>query len=133
MKTRIIIQTPKGQAKKTEKRLRKFILGRKESHKTMVNKLDNKIIWEVEGTPREIQKINKNVCKFDLIMKKILNSKMLKKAVRNKFSKEQEQELREMLQNQTKVEIIKEATAEEILKNKSMWERLKEGFQQKNK
>jgi len=105
MKTKIKITTPKGQAKKTEKRLRVFLLGFKKPDKTTTNKEDTQIVWEVEGTPRKILKVQKNVYRFDNIMKMMFNNKMVKKA-RQKLKPGDEKSLKDMLMNQTKVEII---------------------------
>lgn len=105
MKTKIKITTPKGQAKKTEKKLRIFLLGFKKPDKTTTNEEDDEIIWEVEGTPRKILRVQKNVYRFDNIMKMMLNNKMVKKA-RRKLNPGDEKELKNMLLNQTTVEIL---------------------------
>lgn len=133
MKLKIHIRTPKGQATGTEKKLRPFILGKKKAHQLWVNKDDNQIVWEIEGTVRECLKINKNVARFDFITRKVFDSKMLKKTLRKKLEPGQEEELKDMLLNQTSVEVVKEATAQEMVEaNKTWWEKVKETFTRKN-
>ena len=95
----------KGRAKKTEKKIRPFILGvrKPKVHKVRINKADNKIIWTVEDDVRRINKIHFNVLRFDSIMQRVLGNKMLMKKVKP----EQLKELKDMLMNHTKVEVIK--------------------------
>jgi|TARA_R100000501_G_C2600176_1_gene97480 hypothetical protein len=105
MKLKIKITTIKGRAKKTEKKIRPFILGvrKPKVHKVRINKADNKIIWTVEDDVRRINKIHFNVLRFDSIMQRVLGNKMLMKKVKP----EQLKELKDMLMNHTKVEVIK--------------------------
>jgi len=124
-----MIRTPKGQASKTEKRIRKWIIKNSRLlQETLVNKLDNKIIWRIEGTPKEVLKIQSNAIKFELMMSKLLNTKSVKKAIKKKYSEEEQKQFYNMVNNQTSVEVIKKATVEELTKDKSMWEKLKEKF-----
>ena len=130
MKTKIKITTPKGQAKGTEKKIRKFIIGfKKVKIDTYVNEDDNELYWEIEGKVKDIMKINRNVFYFTEMVKGVLDSKMVKKTLRKKLKKEDEEQLKDMLLNQTSCEIIKEATAEELVEeNKTFWQRMKERF-----
>lgn len=127
MQTKIIIRTPKGHAKKMEKRLRPYLLGKNSPHSIFVNDDDNELVWEVEAEYKRILKINRNVSLFDSILKGAFNSKAVKKAVQKKLSLEDQAQLNDMLFNHTTVEIIKEATAQEIVDaNKSWWQNVKE-------
>ena len=129
MKARIIIKTPKGQASGTEEKLRAFILPGKVNHQVMVNDDDDTIIWEAEGTVKQIMRINKNVAMFDVMIKGIMDNKLVKKAC----EPGQYDQLKEMLANNTRIEIIKEASAEEwVESNKTWWDKIKEGFKKKS-
>lgn len=129
MITRIKIKTPKGQARKTAKKLKWFLLGSGVKHKAYYNKEDNEIYWEIEAPVKKILNINRNVFYFDQMMRGVLDHKLVKRAFREKLTPDQEEELRSMLLNQTQLEIIKEATAQEIIEhNKSFWQRIKETF-----
>jgi len=130
MKTKIKISTPSGQAKGTEKKIKKFIIGfRKVKVNTYVNDEDNELYWEIEGSVRNIMKINKNVFYFTQMIQGVLDNKLMKKTLRKKLKPEQEEQLKNMLLNQTSCEIIKEATAEELNEyGKSFWTRMKDKF-----
>ena len=132
MKVKVQIKTPKGQASKTEYQLRPFLIGRKKKHTVFVNKEDDTIVWEIEGSVRDILKVNKNVACYDLIMKNALNSKVVRKALRQRLSTEAETELKSMLLDQTTVEIIKEASAQELVEhNLTWWQRVQKNFKNK--
>jgi len=132
MITKIIVRTPKGQAKKTEKRIRWFLLGKKGRIKTLntyINDLDNQLVWEIDAQVRDIVRIHKNVLRYSVLIEMILNNKMMKKTLRSKLKPEGEEELKEMLLNQTTVEIMKQATTEELVEfNKTRWQHIKETF-----
>lgn len=108
MRTRILITTPKGQAIKTEKKLRPFILGitRRVKHETFTNKEDNKIMWIVEGGIRQIMKINRNVAMFETTLRMLLTNKMVAGSIK-KLKKEDQKELMIMLKEKTTVDVIK--------------------------
>lgn len=127
MKTRIQIRTPKGHAKKTERKLRPFLLGfHKCTNIVHSNKADDCIIWVVEGDPRTICKISRNVARFDSIVQNLFNNKMVHGAVQ-KLKKDDQIQLKQMLINQTSVEIIKDAEFQELIKDKkTIWQKVKE-------
>ena len=106
MKLKIRITTIKGRARKTEKRIRPFILGvrKPKSHKVRFNKADNQIIWELEDDVRKMMKVKMNVLRFDMIIEKIFSNKLLMKKVKP----DQVKELEDMLKNHTKVEIVEQ-------------------------
>jgi len=133
MKTKIKITTPKGQAKGTEKKIRKFIIGfKKVKVDTYTNDDDNELYWEVEGSVRDILKINRNVFYFTQMIQGVLDNKLMKRTMRKKLSPEDEEQLKNMLLNQTSCEIIKEATAEEMVEGTmSFWDRMKSRFKKK--
>ena len=129
MKIKIRIRTPKGQARKAEKRLRPWLLGLKSRHATYVNEEDNELYWEVEDNVRKCLKIQRNVNLYEQVVKTVLDNKAVKKTLRGKLSDEQEADLKDMLMNQTKVDVLKEASAKEIVDfDKTFWERVKERF-----
>lgn len=127
MQIKVLIKTPKGNAKATEKKIRPFLVKSKEIHETRVNKADNQIVWTIDCTVKRALKIQKNVAYFDTIMKGVMNNKTLKKAVRSKLSDQDEKELNNMLSEQTSVKIIKQADAEELaeINKPGLWERIK--------
>jgi len=134
MKLKIKISTPKGQAKKAEKRIKKLVLGFRGKNRvgfqSFSNKEDSLILWELEGQVRDLMKISKNAMRFNLYITSILNNKLVGRTLRKKLSEDDQEELRRMLQEGTTVEVIKEATAEEIVEgNLTMWERVKRNFQ----
>lgn len=106
MRIRIEIKTPKGQAKSTAGKLRPFILG---FHKTLntvyANKTDDKIIWIVDGEPRSIFAIERNVFLFDKTVKTILTNRTVHKLA--KLSPKDRAELKDMFENHTRIRIIK--------------------------
>jgi|TARA_Y100000310_G_C20369082_1_gene662670 hypothetical protein len=134
MKIRVQITTPKGQARKAQKKLKYFIIGsRKAKIETYVNKEDNELVWEVEGSVKQIMKIQYNVNKFDLMMGMALNNKYVRKKINNHLSKEEVSELDEMLLKQTTCKIIKEATANELVEKDKTWiERVKDNFRKES-
>lgn len=130
MRTKIYITTPIGEAKKTQNKIKPWIIGfKKVKVDYYINDEDSQMVWDIDGNVRDILKINKSVALFDNVLKGIFNNKMVKKTV-NKYLKEDDKvKLQEMLFNQTKVEIIKEATANEIVEsNKTLWDNIKAKF-----
>ena len=54
MKKKIRIKTPKGEATKAQKNIRRFIFGMKKVKvETYVNKEDSEMFWDVEGSVRK--------------------------------------------------------------------------------
>lgn len=115
---KILIRTPKGQAKKAEKKLRLFLLKTRKPSMVYTNDLDNEICWIMEGDPRYLNKLQDSVTKFHLLMNLALNNKLVKMMVRKQLGKQGVDDLYEMLVNQTKVDVIKKATEEELSKDK---------------
>jgi len=133
MITKIMINTPKGHAQDNEVRLRKLIIGVKRKRVTVINNYvnddDSQFIWEIEGSVKDILRINKNVSRFDSVMRNVLDHKLMKRTIRKKLSDEGEAELKELLKDQTTVDIIKNATAEELVEaNITWWQRMKKTY-----
>ena len=132
MRTRILVKTPKGQASKTEKKIRMFILGMQKAHNIYVNEEDTEFVWEIETNVRKTMKIHRNVCRYEQMMKGVLDHKLMKKTLRQKLKPEDEEMLKDMLLKQTEVVIVKNATAEEIVEgNMTWWQRVKTTFKKK--
>jgi|26BtaG_2_1085354.scaffolds.fasta_scaffold15743_3 hypothetical protein len=130
MEVKIIIRTPKGQAKGMEWKLRKVLLGKIKPKEMYVSKDDNELVWVVDAPSRRVTKIIRNVSFFDVTIRNIFENKALKKTLWKKLSAKDLKELEGMLKQQTEVEVIKNATAEEIVdEGKTWWQRLKEKFQ----
>lgn len=108
MEIRIRVKTPKGYASKIEGKIRFFIIGRK-AHKLNIEKdeEDSEIVWVIEGDPRKLNKIIRNVSLYDTIMSKTLDHRITRKAIKKQLDLEGQKELQEMLMNQTTVELIK--------------------------
>lgn len=106
MQLKILITTPEGQAKGTAGKLKAYILGAHAiGQETYVNKNDSQILWIIEcQDSRRAQKITKNVARFDIVMRKTLENKIVRKVAR--LSEEQRKELDEMLLNQTQVSLV---------------------------
>lgn len=108
MEIQIKIKTPKGQATKVEQKIRFFILGNRiQQIKTIGNKEDDTIIWQINADPRKTNKILRNVALYDTIMEKMLTHKRVKKTINKQLDLEGQEELRNMLINQTTVTVIK--------------------------
>lgn len=130
---KVMIKTPKGTATVNEKRVRQFILGTRRSRIKIINKYvdadDSTFIWEIEGPVKDILRIQKNVSRFDMVMRMVLDHKLMKKTLRKKLSEQGEAELKELLNDQTTVEIIKSADAAELVSaNMTFWERVLKTF-----
>ena len=133
MEAKILIKTPKGQAIKTEKKLRKWIVKDKSMiHETYASPEDDQIVWVIRGNIRKVMGVCKRVSIFEWTMKTAFNSGAVRKHLKREgLKKEREMlgEVKEMLTDQTTVEIIKQATAEELDEyGKSWWQRIKERF-----
>lgn len=108
MNIQIRIKTPKGHATKIENKIRFFIIGNKAQRlQTQKNKDDSQIIWNIEGDPRKLNKITRNVALYDTIMSRMLDHKITKKAIKKQLDLKGQAELQDMLMNQTTVEVIK--------------------------
>ena len=107
MQLKVRITTPKGQAKGTQKKLQKFLLGIKKPQKVITNEDDSQIVWIMETDIRSALKIQRNVSFYDKLVEGIFKNRLLAKVVKKKVPKEQQDELEAMLKNQTKIEIIK--------------------------
>lgn len=128
------VRTPKGQASKTNDKIKKLIIGfNKVQATTYINDDDNEIIWEVTGGIKQIFNIQKNVARFDIIMKNIFENKMMKKFGASQLKKDELEELEDMLRNQTTVEIIKEATLQEVNEyNETVLDKVKKSWKKFN-
>ena len=132
MKIKISITTPKGHAKRTDKNMRGFIIGFKKLDKldVYINDEDTEIVWDIEGHPRPLMKIVRNVNLFHVTASKVIESKRVQKGARKKgYTDEQIEQVKDMLESGTKVTVVKEATAQEMVEaNMSWWQRVKEKF-----
>jgi len=130
MEIKISVKTPKGQALGLEKKFRPFIIGsKKKLVNTYVSPDEDEVIWDVEGTVREILKIQNNLARFDQFVRGAMDNKLMRKTMQKTLSKQDAKDLEEMIMNQTEVSTIKRATAEELVEaNKTWWQRTKEKF-----
>ena len=133
MEIKIRIKTPKGNATSIEKKLRTIVIGkRRVKSNVYASADDDEILWEVEGSVRDVKKITRNLTGFDQIVQLIFSRKWVKKMAINKLSPEGQKELRDVLENHTNIEIVKRATANELVEaNKTFWTKLKERFNKK--
>lgn len=133
MEIKIRIRTPKGSARKAEKTIRPFIIGRRK-HDLYISPEENELVWVVNDTPRKCIQIQKNLGLFDQIIKNIFGNKQMQRIVGQQVSKEQQAELKEMLANHTEIEILKEATLQEMQEDKmTLWERIKSKFRKETR
>jgi len=130
MEIKISVKTPKGQALGLEKKFRPFIIGsKKKLLNTWVSPDDDEVIWDVEGSVREILKIQNNLARFDQFVRGAMDNKLMRKTMQKTLSKQDAKDLEEMIMNQTDVSTIKRATAEELVEaGKTWWQRTKEKF-----
>jgi len=128
--TKIRIRTPKGQAKKANKKIRKFIIGfNRVKLDSYVNKADSEIIWSLEGKPRAVMKIIRNVGAFGMVAGKVLGSKTVKRvAKKGGLGVESIEEVKKMFEEGTRIKVIKAATAQEIEDGKTWFDRIKEKY-----
>ena len=108
MKIKVRINTPKGNAMGISKKLRLFLLPIGVSPKTETNEDDSQIVWTIEGDPRKVMKVNRNVAMFDTTIKTIYSGKLFRKAARRAVGEEGLDELDNMLKNHTTCEIMHE-------------------------
>ena len=134
MQLLIKIKTAKGSASTTSNRIKPLILGiHKVKHDIYINDDDDEMVWNVEGSVREVMSIHRNLCRFDSMIKGILNSKLVRMAASKDFTKDQWKELEELLKNKTSVEVVKKASAEELVEaNTTWWQRIKKTFKKQN-
>jgi hypothetical protein len=135
---KIRIRTPEGHAEQNEKRIRSVILGMNRNQVKIINQYVNKdnsmFFWEIEAPVKDCLRIQKNVSRFDTVMKNVFNARIVKRQLRKRggMTPEQEKELQILFDDQTKVDIIKAAKAEEIVEaNKTWWQRMTETFKKK--
>lgn len=135
---KVLIRTPKGFAEKNEKRIRAVIIGKRKKQVKIINKFVNKdndkFIWEIEAPIKDCLRIQKNISRFDVVMKNIFNNRLVKRTMRKQLgmTNDQEEELNVLFDDQTQVDIIKKATAQELDEhNKTWWQRMKETYIQK--
>lgn len=116
MRLKIRIQTPKGQAQATEKKLRGWILGISPHGKveTESNPEDNQIIWTIETDIKHAMSIQRNVIRYDQLISGIFQNKLLQRVIRARVPQAQQKELEDMLKNQTRIEIIKDGVGQEV-------------------
>lgn len=128
MELKIQIKTPKGQAKKTQGKLKKFIVGKDKIHNILVSPEDDMIIWVVNVGIRRAMKIQKNVMRYETMIKGMFNNKLMKKKLIPMLEPGQAEELKAMLTEHTSIEVIKNATAQELLDNETYWQKIKRTF-----
>lgn len=130
MEVKIEVRTPKGQAKATLTKLKRFLIGfNKVKVDAYVNQTDNIMYLEINGKPRAIVNIMRNVSLFDRIINGAFNNPVVQKMVKKTLSKDQQDELEYMLLHQTKVKVIKKASAEELVeKDLTLWQKVKKTF-----
>ena len=129
MKVLVKITTPPGEALRTSKRLNSMLMPRRVKYISWTNDADDQVFWEIEGQPRDILKVNKNVAYYDSIMRNVFETKTLQRQV-HKLSEEDQKTLKEMLINQTTLEVIKVSKIEEKEVNEKLtwWDKVKEKF-----
>lgn len=134
MEVKILIRTPKGQATKTERKLRPFLLGKTKSNDVYVSDDDDQIVWIVTAPMFKVMKISNNIARFDSISNMVFNNKTFKNALRKKLTPEDEAFLKDMLLNQTNIKILKKPTTEESDEFTLTWfERMKIKFKKVDK
>lgn len=126
MQVKIKIKTAPGHAVSTQKQIEPFILGvKKIKNEVYANDDDDTIIWIVEGPPKRIIKITRNVARFDVVMASILKKRVVRKLA--KLSDEDRKKLDDMLKNQTKIEILKHDDMVDV-DNRTIWQKIKDKF-----
>lgn len=129
MQIRVLINTPKGEASKTEAKVRPFILGLKKPVSITINDDDSQLLWLIEGNTREIEKISQSVARFEVTMNLIVRNKQMKWILTKMggAKKEDFDKLEDMLLNQTEIEVVKYATAKELAEDsKSIFAKIKD-------
>lgn len=133
MITKIQIRTPKGVATKTEKRIRKFIIGIPRRRVSIINNYvdadDSTFIWEIDAPVRDTLRIMKNLSRFDVVMQNIFNHKLMRKVANKKLTAEDSAELKDMFLNHTSVTLIKKEQEEILIDDKTtFWQYVKKKF-----
>ena len=105
------VTTPKGHAAKTAPRLRSWLLGMGRLKATL--KLDEEndswFQWHIKNIDiNRGLRIQRNVARYEILIKGIMNNRGFKKAARKAVGDEGMEELDMMLLEHTKVEIVKE-------------------------
>ena len=133
MEIKIEIRTPKGEAEKTEKRIKPFLIGTTKIKESWINFEGSQLIWVIEAPIRKILSIKRNVNRFDYTIQSILNSKAMKKTLVKHLNDKDQRALKKMLTDQTTVTVLNEATLQELDEyNKPFWSRIKEKFKKRN-
>jgi len=131
METKILIKTPKGSAKTTEKKLRPILLAfhLNKLHDVYTSPDDDEIVWVVNSGPRATAKIIRNVAMYDRIIHNLFTNKLMRKNLPKHLSQDDQEQLKDMLSNQTSVEVLKRATADEIVEdNTTLWQKIQRRF-----
>ena len=128
MEVLVEIKTPKGEALNVSNRLKNHLLPHRVKYITYTNADNNIIYWEINGSVRDILKVNKNVAAYEVIMKGAFETKMVQKQVARNLSKEDQEALREMLIDKTKLTIIKQSAQEEESDGLTFWDKIKLKF-----
>ena len=130
MQVRVLITTPKGCAKQTEARLKKFILiGIKKPMSTYVNDNDSQLVWLIEGNAKDVFKLTQAVNRYFIVAKQVVSNNMAKRGIKlmTGATNDQMEQLKESFMNNTTVEVIKEATALELCQDdRSIFSKIKE-------
>ena len=120
MKARLHVQTPPGQARGAEKKLRGFLLATQAPTETGVK--DDGFYWELDLTYKQWVNLEKRVHLFQSFSMYVMDMKILRKAVKTLGASPDDIEaVKLMFQDGTRVEIIKNATAEEIVEGTTTW------------
>jgi hypothetical protein len=126
MEAKILIRTPKGNARGAEQKLR-LIIGIKKDVEVFFNDDDDELLWIVKGDSRRVDKAMQNVYRFNAIMLNFMNNSIVKKTVRKLLKEKEADELYDMLLNQTEIEIIKYDKEQELLKDsRSVFQKIKD-------
>ena len=133
MEIKIQIKTPAGEAEKTEKRIKPFLLGKTKLKESYINSDSSQLIWVIEAPVRKVLSIQRNVSRFETTISSILQSKAVKKTIVKHLNNKDQHSLKKMLTDQTEVTILKVATAEELVEaNKTFWQKIKETFNKRD-
>jgi len=125
MKIRILITTPKGQAKKASDRLRTFLLKGK-NLESYTNEEDNEIVWIYEGNSRQVFDLERKVFQFQKLMIMVINNPVVEGIIKKKTSQEERTQLKDMLINWTHIDILKEADINDLIEKKFWLEMIKD-------
>lgn len=132
MQVRILLTTPKGQARRTMQTLKAvtfvqrflFLHGKIDFH---ANDEDTQVLLDCEGSPRVCFDLQKEVARFRATMLSVEGNKLVKKFINARSTEEERGQLHDMLVNGTRMEIVKQAEAEELAQDeKSLFARIRE-------